>query len=111
MSLKLVFITIMMADGICGNDRNDQFTGFLVDLIQEWNLRMPTVVVQNELPNACRNSSLVLCVQSMGEDTSELARHIAHGNGAVKHDSLIFGPIEDQRQLLNDIEQVQPLMF
>ena len=92
MELKLVFITlIMIVDGIYGNDH---FAGFLEDLIQEWNLQLPTVMVQNELPNACRNFSLVLCVQSMGEDTSELARHIAHGNGAVKHDSLIFGPIE-----------------
>ena len=99
---------IMIVDGIYGNDH---FAGFLVDLIQEWNLRLPIVVVQNDLPNACMNSSLVLCIQSMGEDTTELAKNIANDKRAAKHDSLIFGPSGDQRELLNDIEQVQPLMF
>ena len=76
----------MIVDGIHGNDR---FDGFLVDLIQEWNLRLPTVVVQNDLPEACRTSSMVLCVQSHGEDTTELARHIANVYNGIKHDSVI----------------------
>ena len=102
----LVFLLFIMK-GIHGED---PFEGFLGDLIDEWNLQSPTIVVQDDLPGLCSTSQWVVCVFS-DMDTTELAEHIAKIARGSKQDSLIFGPGQGHVQLLDNIEQVEPSMF
>ena len=102
--LVLLLVTLEVVKG------QDHFEVFLGDLIHEWNLRSPTIVVQDDLPDLCKTYQLVLCVLS-DINTAEFAGHIANVARGSRQDSLIFGPGQDHRQLLEDIEQVEPFMF
>ena len=98
---------LLILKGIKGDDH---FEGFIGDIISEWNLQSPTIVVQDDLPDMCKTSQWVLCVDST-MDTAELAGNIANVGMGSKQDSLIFGTGKDHGQLLDDIEQVEPFIY
>lgn len=105
--LSYLILLLQILKGIHGEDH---FEGFLENLIKEWNLRSPTIVVQVDPPDICLTSQWVLCI--FGKmDTTELAGHLANIERGSKQDSLIFGPGQNHGQLLVDIEHVDPFMF
>ena len=55
---------------MAGVNGEDHFNEFLEDVILEWKLRSPTIVVQEDFPDLCITSQLVLCVSS-----NELSKH------------------------------------
>ena len=108
--MKEIFFLVLVLLILKRINGDGNFDGFLGDIILEWNLRSPTIVVQDDLPDMCWTSHWALCVPS-NVDTTELASHIANVGRGSKQDSLIFGPSHDHGQLLGDIEQVEPFMF
>ena len=108
--MKTIFFLVSLLLCLKAINGDDHFNRFLGDLIHEWDLRSPTIVAQDDLPDICRSSHWVLCFHRV-MDTTELAEHIDNVVKGNKQDSLIFGPGQDHGRLLDDIEQVQPLMF
>ena len=108
-TMKIIIFVVSLLFILKGINGDDHFDWFLGDLIHEWNLRSPTIVVNDHLPDMCRTSYWILCLHS-SMDTTELAGHITNVDRGNKQDSLIFGPGQDH-QLFDDIEQVKPLMF
>ena len=48
---------------------------FLGDLIDTWQLRSPTIIIQGDLPDFCMRAQWLLCL-SEGLNTSEVANHL-----------------------------------
>ena len=57
--LSYLILLLQILKGIHGEDH---FEGFLDDLIKEWNLQSPTIVVQVGPPDICLTSQWVLCI-------------------------------------------------
>ena len=88
--LSYLILLLQILKGIHGEDH---FEGFLADLIKEWNLQSPTIVVQVGPPDICLTSQWVLCI--FGKmDSTELAGHLANVERGSMQDSLIFGPCQ-----------------
>ena len=105
--LSYLILLLQILKGIHGEDH---FEGFLDDLIKEWNLQSPTIVVHAGPPDICLTSQWVLCIFCK-MDSTELAGHLANVERGSMQDSLIFGPGQSHGQLLAYIEHVDPFMF
>ena len=105
--LSYLILLLQILKGIHGEDH---FEGFLDDLIKEWNLQSPTIVVHAGPPDICLTSQWVLCIFCK-IDSTELAGHLANVERGSMQDSLIFGPGQSHGQLLAYIEHVDPFMF
>ena len=89
---------------MAGVNGETHYNGFLEDVIQEWGLLSPMIVVNEDFPDLCITSQLALCISC-----TEPPRHIALVLKESKQDSMIFGP--GLENLCQDLDQLEPSVF
>ena len=62
---------------------------FVSGIIEEWQLRLPTIVVGDDLPGFCMSHERALCLTSL-MDLDKLAEHLATLHINRKQDGVIF---------------------
>ena len=75
---------------------------FIEDLIKMWQLRSPTIVINDELPNLCINHQWLLCLQNE-VDSVEVLHHMEIIQQGRKLDSLIFVGIQGHGNILKQL--------
>ena len=74
--LNVVLILCAICPSV--NAAEEPFEMFLKDIIEEWQLRSPTVVVEGDFPELCLKRQWVLCLRSDAEsDVNETSQHLA----------------------------------
>ena len=86
MELCFFFWLFSIAHGL---EKTEVLDKFVEDLIDTWQLRSPTIIYQDDLPELCRKRDWILCL-SNAWDMSELAQHMVDIYSQTKHDGLIF---------------------
>ena len=75
---------------------------FIEDLIKMWQLRSPTILIDDDLPNLCINHQWLLCLLN-NLDAIELTRHVEIIQQRRKLDSLILLGSEGQGNILKQL--------
>ena len=83
---------------------------FLVDLIDTWQLRSPTVIVQGDLPKLCMVRQWQLCL-SDSWDTLELANHLALAHLHRRQDGIVLVGRTGHENLLSELAQRSPSLL
>ena len=86
MELCFLFWLFSIAHGF---EKTEVLDKFVEDLIDTWQIRSPTIIYQDDLPELCRKRDWILCL-SNAWDMSELAQHMVDIYSQTKHDGLIF---------------------
>ena len=103
---KLLFLALSFSATV-GAEPIDEF---ISDIIGEWQLRLPTIVAGNDLPELCMTHERVLCL-SNGFDLDELSEHIAKLHLNRKQDGVIFTREEGHHQLLEKVTRLAPTLL
>ena len=93
----------------CGYGANHTFELFIEDIIVTWKLISPTIVVDENLLQACRTLPWVLCLAD-DNDNNELVEHLGVMHQGRKHDGIIFAN-EGQKELLQQLNILAPKIF
>ena len=83
---------------------------FIKDIIKEWRLKSPTIIIQDNLPSFCMTQSWWLCLTN-DQDGDELAVHLALIHNKSKQDGVIVLGNQGHRQLLRRLATLAPTMF
>ena len=83
---------------------------FISDLIVTWRLRLPTVVIGENILELCMTHERVLCLTN-GMDTTDVAEHLAISHINRTQDSVIFVGSEGHSQLIEIVAMKAPTIF
>ena len=81
----ILFWLFSIAHGLVETEGRDKF---VKDLMETWQIRSPTIIYQDDLPELCMKRQWVLCL-SNDRDTNELAQHLVEIYHQRKHVGLI----------------------
>ena len=83
---------------------------FLSDIIEEWQLHLPTIVGGEDLPAFCMMHKRVLCLTN-NRGIDELGAHVAllHLNGG--QDGVVFLGTGEQQQLEQKVTKLAPTFW
>ena len=83
---------------------------FVKEIIEEWRILSPTIIVQNDMPEMCMTFQWALCLANdMGMD--ELAPHLATIHQHRKQDGIIFIAGQGHRDLIKELVDRVPSLF
>ena len=99
--ISLVFLSFIIL-GVSGERiLND----FIVDIVSTFNLRSPTVIFNENVPELCMTKHWVLCVSdALQNELKELAQHITMITLNRRQDGMIF--VRDEAKQKNLVEQL-----
>ena len=83
---------------------------FIVDIIGTWQLRLPTLVFEDDLPQLCMTHERALCLTN-AMDLDELAEHLATIHLNRRQDGLIFVGNAGHKKLLNKVARLVPTIL
>ena len=91
-----------------GSD-SEEFETFIEDIIETWELLLPTIIIKDDIPGMCmtRNRQRVLCLPN-NQDTNELVDHLALIDQHREQDGLIFVGCQRHENILKLLSQVAP---
>ena len=88
----------------------EEFETFIVDLIDAWKLRSPTLIARGDLPQVCMRLEWVLCLPT-DSDTNELVEHLAAIHKQRKQDGIIFLEKHGHEKVLKQVNAEVPTML
>ena len=86
---------------------HEELDEFLGDLIDTWQLRSPTIIIQGDFPELCMRRQWTLCL-SNGLDTDELGNHLALTHQLGRQDGIILVGRTGHEQLLRKLAKGSP---
>ena len=113
MSTNTLIITFCLLFGAytrCDGLDSEQFEAFIWGIITTWQLRSPTILFKDDLPQMCMNQQWILCL-TLNMDTNELANHLAFIHKHRKQDGLIFVGHQSHEKLLKHMSEIMPSIF
>ena len=84
---------------------------FLEDLIVNFELRAPTVLIGEYVPEFCMTLQWVLCLKNTNNDETNIAQHLATLHLSSKQDAVIFAEGEEITTLVMAVWQQIPSLF
>ena len=85
---------------------------FVRDLIVDYQLLMPTVIFNEDIPDICMSDTKLHCVSNDNADNKAMIEHVAHLHNKSRQDALIvIGGGEVQGQLLARLARLAPFVF
>ena len=107
MELCLLFWLFSFAHGL---EKTVGLDTFVEDVIDTWQIRSPTIIYQDDLPELCRNRDWILCL-SIAWDMNEMVQHLIEIYTQRKHDGLIFLGQHGLETILKKLSDDAPLLF
>ena len=86
---------------ISHGSESEQLEAFIKDIIETWQLRSPTIIVNDDFPNMCMTHQWLLCLSN--RDTNEVTNHLASIHQHRKQDGLIFIGFQGHEKLLQQL--------
>ena len=86
------------------------FEAFIEDIIETWQLRSPTIILKDDLPQMCMSLQWLLCL-SNDQDVNQLANHMDKIHQGRKQDGLIFIGNQGHENLLKQLSQGAPYIL
>ena len=106
----LLFIALMYS--LCSKGNGSELSeNFIKDILSTWRLTSPTLIYQEVLPDLCKTSHLVLCVENNKEDMDELTDHLAIIHQERRQDSVIFVESRGNKELVRKLDAQVPIIF
>ena len=102
--MMLTLVALKLASG------RDTLNEFILDVINEWQLLLPTIVAGHDLPELCRTPQRVLCL-SYADYSNEMAERIALMHLDRKQDGIIFTKGEGQQKLFEKVTRLAPTIW
>ena len=87
------------APAISHGTESEVFDNFIGDVIETWQLRSPTILVEGELPNVCMTHQWLLCL-SNNQGTIDLRNHLDYIQQSRRQDGVIFSDDEGMATLI-----------
>ena len=81
---------------------------FLSDIILEWNLRLPTVILSEEVPNLCMTHKEILCLPYI-EGIEMLVQQLAILDQNMRQDGIIV--VGNQDSLVKELQNLSPALL
>ena len=106
--LHLVILLCCICFQVNGNGVPEKF---LIDIFSVWNLRSPTIIVEESLPMLCMTHNWVLCLPSKEVDMNQLIHHLAMLHYERKQDSLFFAGGANGRDVVRQLSLQAPTFF
>ena len=90
----------------------EDLEAFIKHMIGTWQLRSPTILLEDNVLNICMSHQWLLCL-SNDKETNEVATHLASIHKRRKQDSVIFigNKHNDNGGLLTSITDVAPYLL
>ena len=88
-----------------------EFENFIEGIIDSWQLRSPTLIVQGDMPQLCVRLEWALCLLKEDSEMDELAEHMATIHKLRKQDGVILIGRQGHEQLLKQINTTFPSML
>ena len=107
MELCLLLFLFSIAHGL---EKTEGLDKFVEDVIDTWQIRSPTIIYQDDLPELCRKRDWILCL-SNDWDINELVQHLVDIYSQRKHDGLIFLGHVGHEKLLEKFAVDAPLLL
>ena len=86
------------------------FELFVKDVIDEWKLNTPTIIVDNDIPDTCKTLSWSLCLANE-LSVQELVLHLQTNSMHRKQDAVIFSPDQENKELIAQLSKHVPSIF
>lgn len=105
-------ITLCLLMGIfttSHGSESEQFQAFIEDIIETFQLKSPTVVFNDDLPNMCMIYQWLLCLSN--RDTKELANNLASVHIQRKQDGIIYVGHQGHEELFKLLSERAPSVF
>ena len=80
---------------------------FIADIIQVWQLRLPTIIVKDDIPELCMINERAHCLTNE-MNVAELAEHLVEMRRKREQDAAIFVGSEGHEQLLELVIRLSP---
>ena len=100
---------------ICNVVHGDDLDLFVKDLVTEFKMRRPTILLDDELPELCFTHQWMLCLSAaaanLPKEMSILVEHIRTLYNEGRQDGLIVAEGQNTQQLLAHIASLEPLIF
>ena len=114
--MKELLVLLIMISKSPGVTCQNKWTKFVDDIIAEWKLLNPTLVVGGEevwAVDFCFNKTWVLClINDHEQKISQVADHLGTVHSKSKQDGLVFvGTSNYMLQLIESLAAQQPMMF
>ena len=106
-------IGLLMLVVICNGVHGDDMGRFVKDLVSEFKLLRPTILLDDELPEQCFTHHRMLCLSATSQpgEMSILAEHVRTLYNEGRQDGFIVVEGQNTEQLLTRIANLEPLMF
>ena len=99
-TLCLMTVTFDLSHGT----ESEQVEAFIEDTIEAWQLRSPTIIVNDDIPTMCITYQWLLCL-SNNHHGGELLNHLASIHHHGKQDGLIFVGSQGHEKLLQQLPE------
>ena len=83
---------------------------FVASIIGTWQLRSPTIIYNDDMPELCINHKWLLCITN-DEGDNELTSHLKSIDTGRKQDGIIFVGIVGHEKLVKDLSKVVPTIM
>ena len=100
----IVPLTFSLFADVSGN----QLYPFLEDLIADFELAAPTIIVGDDVPELCMNTQWVLCLKNSDNDTTEISKHLETLLLSRRQDAIIFS---DDDSMMTLIKETSPSLY
>ena len=104
-----LYLLLLVFSSVNGLD-NKLKESFVKEVIDEWQLYSPTILVQDEIPEMCMELQWSLC---LGNDLGlqEMAQHLTTMHLNRKQDAVIFAPGQGNKKLIIQLAKQVPSIF
>ena len=101
-----IFASLLLC--MCTDVSGNQIYPFLEDIIANFELNAPTIILDDEVPELCMNIQWVLCLNTFSNDVAEVAQHLETIFLSRRQDAIIFTEKDSISAL---IRETSPSLF
>ena len=103
---RIMFASVLL--WMCTDVSGNQIYPFLEDIIANFELTAPTIILDDDVPELCMSIQWVLCLNTFGNDVAEVAQHLETLFLSRRQDAIIFAEKDSISAL---IRETSPSLF
>ena len=101
-------IIVFLSLSFCADVSGDQLYPFLEELITDFELIAPTMIISDDVPELCMNYKWILCLKTSNNDAVEIAKYLETLLLLRRQDAIIFS---DQDGMATLIKETSPSLY
>ena len=103
---RIMFASLLL--WMCTDVSGNQIYPFLEDIIANFELTAPTIILDDDVPELCMSIQWVLCLNTFSNDVTEIAQHLETLFLSRRQDAIIF---TEKDSIFALIKETSPSLF